>query len=93
MTPLLFRQPVPDCCGDDCQHPLVLGDVLGLGFAGDQRSHVAGDAERFDGALGRGHAGNDSTGAAERVLVSVLSSKQGSRECNPQPSTHGGSVR
>lgn len=87
---LLLGELVAGSSREHGEHPLVLGDALGLGLSGDERRHVAGDAEGFHGGLGIGHAGNDSTGAAESVVVSALSTKWAAGATNtPAPATGG----
>lgn len=90
---LLLREPVAHCGGEYGEHPLILRDTLPLRLTGDQRGHVAGDTEGFHGGFRfLGHERNDSTDAAETVIVSVPSSKRGGRATNtPPPSPGGGS--
>ena len=92
MTPsigqgLLLRKPVAGRSCEYGEHPGVLGDPGPIGFAGDRGCHVGGESEDFGRGLGLTcHEGNDSTRASESVLVFALSSKQGSRRVNVQPS-------
>lgn len=85
----LLRELEVQTTGDEGDEQRVLGDALSLRCLGDCGGEILGEPDKFVG----GHVEQDSTCASETVLVSSLSSKQGSRRANVQPSTHGGSVR